>query len=183
MFFSSSLLAKVYKCSDNLGRTTYQGTPCVEGKKSMEVYVNTGATVDLSIEQEERVAKVRLEKVKEADIQKEIDKVAQRKLDAIEQGKLNLQVVKDNPIQYSAFAIPPYDVDKLSPLVKIHEKRLPEIEESRLMASQKALLSGECVRVENVDLSIKSSFYALVYSVDCSSGKTFYFSEGDLVTS
>ena len=181
MFFSGNLLATVYKCSDEQGKTAYQSSPCVEGKKAVEIHVKTGTTVDLSIKEEEAAEKIKFQDMKAAEIQQAIEKETKRKADAIEQGQLNKQLVQDNPVQYTAFAIPPYQVDSLPALVKRYEARLPEIEKSRRLAAKKALASGECLRVESVELSKKSSPKELVYSVSCSSAKTFYFSEKDLV--
>jgi hypothetical protein len=68
----------------------------------------------------------------------------------------------------------------MSAVVKHYETRLPEIEKFRRLAAKKALATGECVRVESDELSAKSSSEQLVFSVDCSSAKTFYFNEKEL---
>jgi hypothetical protein len=181
-FFSSNLLAKVYKCSDEQGNTAYQSTPCNVGKKAAEIFINSGAAVDyLAIKEQEEEVKVEQKQLKEAEDKKIVEKEARRRSDSIEQGRLNFLLVKNNPVQYTAFSILAYDIDNPPSLVKQYEDRLPEIEKSRRFAAKKALLSGECLRVESVGLSIKSSSKGLVYSVDCSSAKTFYFSEQDLV--
>lgn len=180
VFFSSSLLAKVYKCSDEQGSTTYQSSPCVEGKKAAEIHVKTGAIVDLSIKEKEKEVDAELQKLKEADAQKEVDKEVKWKADSVKQEILNLKLVKNNPVQYSAFAIPSYDLDNLPPVVKRYKEKLPEIEKSRRLATKKALQSGGCLRVESVELNAKSSSNRLVYAVDCSSSETFYFTEKEL---
>lgn len=181
LFFSSSILAGVYKCSDELGNTSYQANPCAEENTAVEINVKTGGATDLSIEQRKKEIDAELIKQQEAKNQKLIELDAKRKKDAAEQSALNQQLIKDNPIQYSPFAIPPYRFDRMSAVVRSYGTRLPEIEKFRRLAAKKALATGECVRVEADELSVKSSPEQLVFSVDCSSAKTFYFNEKELL--
>ena len=180
LFFSSSIFAGVYKCSDGLGNTSYQANPCAEENTAVEINVKTGGATDLSIKEKKKEIDAEFKKQQEDKNQKLIELEVKRKKDAAEQSALNQQLIKDNPIQYSAFAIPPYRSEKLPVLVKTYEMRLPEIEKFRRFAAKKALGTGECVRVESDELSVKSSSEQLVFSVDCSSAKTFYFNEKEL---
>ncbi|MGZ8152881.1 MAG: DUF4124 domain-containing protein, partial [Methylovulum sp.] len=92
----------------------------------------------------------------------------------------NQFLIKNNPEKFSAFSIPPYVPDDLPDLVKNYPPRLPEIERLRRQAAEKALASESCMRVEAVELHSKSTKKALAFSVDCSSGKNFYFTEQEL---
>lgn len=179
--FSSSVLAGIYKCSDDQGNTSYQAKPCADEKKAIEIDVKTGSSTDLSIQKKKKEKELELKKQQEIDHQKLIELESRRKREAKEQSALNQQLVKNNPIQYSAFSIPPYRTDRLSDVVKLYEAKLPEIEKLRRFAAKKALASGECERVEASHLSVKSSAEQLVFSVDCSSAKTFYFNEQELL--
>ncbi|MCK5830187.1 MAG: DUF4124 domain-containing protein [Methylococcales bacterium] len=184
LFFSGSIFAGVYKCSDGQGNTSYQARPCAEEKKAIEINVKTGGAIDLSLKEKEDKKEKELDaeqkKQLEANNQKSIELEEKRKKDTAEQSALNQQLIKDNPIQYSAFAIPPYRSDRMPPIVKLYQSRLPEIEKFRRYAAKKALATGECLRVESDELSGKSSPEQLVFSVDCSSAQTFYFNEKEL---
>jgi hypothetical protein len=50
----------------------------------------------------------------------------------------------------------------------------------RRQAAEKALATGQCERVEAAELNLKSSKAALVFLIDCSSGKHFYYTEQEL---
>lgn len=178
---SNTVLAGVYKCTDDQGNTSYQAAPCAQEKEALEINIKTGGLTDLSLEKQRQQENVELKKQQEAEQQAKIAKEAKRVKDAAEQSALNQQLIKDNPIQYTAFAIPPYKPDSLSSLVKQYEARLPEIEKFRRIAAQKALATGECKRVEADELSVKSSRDKLVISIDCSTAKTFFFNEQELV--
>lgn len=180
MFFSGSLLAGVYRCSDGQGNTSYQSKPCAKTNRGVEINVKTGGTTDLSLKQKKKERENELKKQKETTKQNLIELEAKRKKEAAEQSALNQQLIKDNPIQYSPFAIPPYRADRMSSIVKLYETRLPEIEKLRRFAAKKALATGKCIRVESDELSEKSSVEQMVFSVDCSSAKTFYFNEKEL---
>ncbi|MCF6202096.1 MAG: DUF4124 domain-containing protein [Methylococcaceae bacterium] len=179
--FSTSVLAGIYKCTDDRGNTSYQAKPCSGEKKAIEIDVKTGSSTNLSVLKKKKEKELELKKRQEIDRQKLIELEAGRKRDAKEQSSLNQQLVKNNPIQYSAFSIPPYRIDRLSDIVKEYETKLPDIEKLRRFAAKKALASGECMRVEASHLSKKSSDDQLVFSVDCSSANTFYFNEQELL--
>ncbi len=179
--FTTSVSAGIYKCSDDQGNTSYQAKPCAEEKKAIEIDVKTGGSTDLSIQKKKKEKELALKKQEEIDRQKLMELEARRKKNAKEQSALNQQLVKDNPIQYSAFSIPPYRVDRLPDVVKLYEARLPEIEKLRRFAAKKALATGGCERVEASHLSVKSAADQLVFSVDCSSASTFFFNEQKLL--
>lgn len=179
-FFSGSILAGVYKCSDGQGNTSYQAKPCVESKTAVEMNLKTGGVTPLPDKQKEKDREKNIKKQREITKQELIERQARRKKEAEEQSNLNQLLIRDNPVQYSAFSIPPYRTGRLTDLVKLYEDRLPEIEKFRRFAAKKALAAGTCERVEADNLSEKSSSERLVFSVDCSSAKTFYFNEKEL---
>ncbi len=174
-------VAGVYKCTDSQGNTSYQSTPCALENKAIEIDVKTGRSTDISLELKQKERELALKKQQEAALQQQLKLEEKRKQDALEQSQINQTLIKNNPIQYSAFAIPPYLADNLTGLVKKYQTRLPEIEKFRRLAAQKALSTGECTRVESDELSIKSKHDQLVFSIDCSSAKTFYFNESELI--
>lgn len=183
--FSASASAGVYKCTDPDGKIVYRSGPCSEGKSSLEINVKTGVSVNLS-EQENQAALSEAEKqqkIAQEKLEQEQLIARQNKLrqDAIDESAKNQFHIKNNPTRYSAFAIPPYRPDQLPDLVKNFQNRLPEIEHFRRLAAEKALTTGQCGRVEASELDIKSEKEALVFSIDCSSAKTFHFNEQDLV--
>lgn len=178
--FSSPTFARVYKCTDEQGGTQYQSTPCVEANKVSEINMQTGGLTDLSLKLQKQKLEDELEKQELADEKKKVELEEKRIKNSKKQSKLNQQLVRNNPIRFSAYAIPPYAHDELPDLVKGFEARLPEIEKFRRLAALKALASGECKRVEANELSVKSKAGQLVFSVDCSSAKTFQYSELDL---
>lgn len=179
--FSNLSFASVYKCTDEQGKTAYQSTPCAKEKQGLKIDINTGQSIDLSVKLKQQQAEIELKKQQEIEKQQNISKELQRQKDATEQSAINQKLIKDNPIQYTAFAIPPYLHDKLLPLVKPFASRLPEIEKFRRLAAQKALATGECHRVESDQLSIQSKIDHLVFSIDCSSAKNFVFNEKELL--
>lgn len=179
--FASNASSGVYKCTDEQGKTAYQSSPCSEEKKALKIDIKSGGLTDLSIKLKQQEQQQALKKQQEIERQKQLAIEAKRIQDAKEQSAINQQLIKDNPIQYTAFAIPPYRHDRLTDLVKPFASRLPEIEEFRRLAAQKALSTGECKRVESDQLSIQSQLNTLVFTVDCSSAKTFLYTESDLV--
>jgi hypothetical protein len=179
--FSSSASARVYKCTGELGETKYQSSPCVEANKVSEINMQTGGLTDLSIRQKKQKLVDELQKQQMADAQKKIELEEKRIKSSKKQSELNQQLIRNNPIRFSAFAIPPYAPDELTELVKEFEARLPEIEKFRRLAALKALSTGECKRVEGDELSVKSKADELVFSVDCSSAMTFQYSESELI--
>ncbi len=174
-------LASVYKCTDDQGKTAYQATPCAEEKKALKIDFKTGQSVDLAVRLKQQQQQVEQKKQQEIDRQNLIAKEAKRQKDAIEQSTINQQLIKNNTVQYTAFAIPPYQYDKLPEQVKPFEARLPEIEKFRRLAAQKALATGDCTRVESDQLSVQSKPDHLVFSIDCSSAKNFQFNETELI--
>ena len=183
-FFSATCYSGVYKCTDEQGKTAYQSAPCAQEHKALKIDMKTGGQTDLSLKLKQKLElnkqQEEEQKLKEAEQKQKIEREAKRKKDFASQSKLNQQLVKNNPVQYSAFAIPPYTIDKLPELVKKYEARLPEIEKFRGLAAKKALSTGECKRVEAANLSVKSKPEQLVFSVDCSSAKTFNYTEAEL---
>jgi hypothetical protein len=178
--FSNTLLAGVYKCTDAEGNTSYQSSPCAKENKAVEINIQTGGSTDLSDKDQQKTKDLELEKQQKKELENKLALEAKLKKDTAEQSALNQQLIKNNPIQYTAFAIPPYIIGKLPELVKPYESRLPEIEKNRRLAAQKALATGECIRVESDELSAKSKPDNIVISIDCSSAKTFYYSEAEL---
>jgi hypothetical protein len=178
--FSTCTLAGIYKCTDANGKTDYQSKPCDSEQKAIEINLKTGGSTDLQEKEKERQAleqKAQDEKLEQEQIAK---KQAQLKRDAMSESAKNQFLIKNNPDKFSAFSIPPYDPDQLPVLVKNFQSRLPDIERLRGKAAAKALASGKCTRVESSELHSESSKKALVFSVDCSSGKNFQFTEQEL---
>lgn len=179
--------AGIYKCTDTAGNTKYLSKPCAEGDKNVEINLKTGATTDLNEKQSLEELKKKEEQAKAEKLkleQQELKEKEERLLsDANKESATNQLLIKNNPEKYSAYAIPPYLPGQLPALVKTHQDRLPDIERMRRQASEKALKSGQCTRVESAELNIKSNKNALVFLIDCSSGKHFYYSEQELAAS
>jgi hypothetical protein len=117
---------------------------------------------------------------KKLEEQELLQKQAAFKQSAMDESAKNQFLIKNNPQKFSAFAIPPYKFDDLTPLVKSYQSRLPDIERMRRLAAEKALATGQCGRVEAAELNPKSTKNALVILVDCSSAKKFYVSEQEM---
>lgn len=181
---SANSWAGVYKCTDATGHTYYQSSPCTEEHKAVQMNTKTGSSVDLNAQEQQRAEAESQKKQSEqqllAEEQAKLAEIAERKKLAQEQSELTQALVKQNPTQFSAYAIPIYDPEKLPPLVKSFEYRLPDIEKYRRLAAQKALASGKCQRVEADELNKKSTKDALVFLINCSSGASFYFNEAEL---
>jgi hypothetical protein len=182
--FSIHAFAGVYKCTDASGKTGYRENHCAAGDSNMKLNVKTGNAVNLddinnqqSAEQKQQQALIDQQK---REKEQALQKKAKLKQDAVDESAKNQFLIKNNPQKYSAFAIPPYTTDQLPALVKLYEDRLADIERMRRLAAEKALASGVCVRVESVELNIKSTKDALVFLVDCSTAKRFYTSEHEL---
>ncbi|NOT11667.1 MAG: DUF4124 domain-containing protein [Methylococcaceae bacterium] len=186
-FFSAHATAGIYKCTDSEGNTKYLSKPCAVGDKNIQINLKTGATTDLNKKQSEEELKQKEEQAKteQQKLEEQAQQQRQEKLlnDANQESAKNQFVIKNNPDKYSAYAIPPYVPDNLSALVKTYQDRLSDIERMRRQAAEKALNSGQCARVESSELNIKSKKNTLVFLVDCSSGKHFYFTELELTTS
>jgi hypothetical protein len=176
--------AGVYKCTGADGRTDYQSSPCTENHKAVQINTRTGSKVDLNeLENQQDQAteqQKQIEAQKHAEEQARLDTIAERKQRAKAESELTLALIKNNPMQFSAFAIPPYDPDNLPQALKAYEARLPEIEKFRRLAAQKALATGKCQRVEADELNAKSTKEQLVFLVNCSSGAAYYFNETEL---
>ncbi len=178
--FPSVLLAGVFKCTDSQGKTSYQSKPCAVEKQAFEMDIKTGAKKDLNQQAKlKNRSKEEQEKARNSELQKK-QQERQRKMDAIAESLVTQELIKNNPKKYSVFSIPPYNPDKLPALVQAFAERLPEIEKFRRLAAQKALATGQCGRVEADELNIKSKKEQLVFLVDCSSGKSFYYNEQEL---
>ena len=175
--------AGVYKCTDAAGKTFYQSSPCADVSQAAEMNTKTGGSTDLIAEEKKKAQELELKKQQEMQAQgqqqAQLQAIADRKQLAQAESALTQTLIKQNPQQFSAYAIPSYDPEKLPDLVRIYEERLPDIEKFRRLAAQKALASGKCQRVEADELSNKSSKEHLVFMVNCSSGN-FYFNEAEL---
>lgn len=181
---SMELSAGVYKCVDAKGNKIYKSIPCEAGQSKQEINVKTGSSTDLdAIEQQkaqsiqEQEAQAEQKKLEEEENKR---KQAEFEQNAKDESAKNQFLVKNNPQKFSPYAIPPYKLDDLSPLVKQYESRLPDIEKFRRLAAEKAQATGECGRVESVELNAKSTKESLVILVDCSSAKKFYVTEQEL---
>lgn len=184
LIFSMQLSAGVYKCMDAEGKKIYRSVPCAEGQKKIQLNVKTGSTTDLNqqenqqaLTQQEQEAQETQKKLEE---EQKLQKLAQLKQSAVDESAKNQFLIKNNPHKFSAFAIPPYKYDDLTPLVKPYQNRLPDIERIRRQAAERSLATGQCGRVESVELSEKSTKDLLVILVDCSSAKKFYVNEQEL---
>jgi len=174
----------VYKCTDAIGRTNYQATPCAEQHKAVEINPKTGGAVDLNAQAQQQANLS--DQQKQQELQKQAEE--QAKLEAFNEFKKQVQaeheltqsLIKQNPQQFSAFAIPIYDPGKLPAHVQPFASRLVEIEKFRRLAAQKALASGQCQRVEADELNTTSKPDLLVFIINCSSGASFHFNETEL---
>jgi hypothetical protein len=180
--FSTCTFAGIYKCTDINGKTDYQSKPCDSEQKTTEINVKTGGSTNLQEKEKEKQALAQKEQEEKLEQEQLTKKQAQLKQDATSESAKNQFLIKNNPDKFSAFSIPPYAPDQLSELVKSYYTRLPDIERLRRQAAEKALASGQCTRVESSELHNKSSKRALVFSVDCSSGKNFQFTEQELAS-
>lgn len=181
---STSAVAGFYKCTDAEGNVAYKSSPCAEGRSNISININSGGAVNLDDEKNQELQKLKQEQEdierQKRERQKQQAKEAQFTQDVIRESTKNQQLIKNNPSQYSAYAIPPYPLEQLPEYVKGFRDRLPDIERFRGLAAMKALETGECERVEASELNVKSSNELLVFLVNCSSGKPFYFNEKDL---
>jgi hypothetical protein len=182
--FSVAAAAGVYKCTDAAGRIVYKANACSVGQNNVEVDIKTGVTRDLDQEKREQQLMEEQEQAKlSAQEQEEktlAEKQAKLKQEAKDESAKNQFLIKNNPLKYSVFAIPPYDPEQLPSLVQNYAARLPEIERFRRFAAEKALATDQCGRVEAVELNAKSTQDALVFLVDCSTGQKYYLTEQEL---
>lgn len=176
--------AGVYKCTDASGHTDYQSSPCAEEEKSVQMNPRTGGSVDITAQEQQKALSAEEQRHqelrKQAEEQARLEEIANRKKLAKAESELTQTLIKQNPTQFSAYAIPVYDPDELPASVKPFESRLPEIEKFRRLAAQKALATGKCQRVEADELNMRSKQELLVILVNCSSGGSFYFNETEL---
>ena len=184
LFLSLDSWAGVYKCTDPSGHTFYQSSPCEEEHKSIQMNTKTGGTVDISAQQQEQAMSAeqrkQLEQKQQAEAQAKAQAYAELKKQAKAESDATQALIKQNPLQFSAYAIPAYELEKLPDAVKPFEARLADIEKFRRLAAQKALATGKCQRVEADELNYKSKADDLVFLVNCSSGAAMTFNESEL---
>ena len=185
LLFSMSLSAGVYKCTDAKGNKIYRSVPCSEGQSNLKLNVKTGGYTDLNAKEQQETLSQQEQEAQAAQKRQEEEQQAQKlatfKQSVLDESAKNQFLIKNNPNKFSPFAIPPYKYDDLTPFVKTFQNRLPDIERLRRQGAEKALATGQCGRVESVELSEKSTKSALVVLVDCSTAKKFYFTEQELV--
>ena len=183
-FFSSHAVAGIYKCTGEKGDTEYRSSPCQTGQSNVEINIKTGTETDLDEKNKEQaMAQKDQQAAREKQaLEKELllRKQADAEKEARDESEKNQLLIKNNPDKFSAYAIPPYVPGKLSALVQAFQARLADIERFRRQAAEKALASGQCGRVESVELHTKSTQDALMFFVNCSSGQSFYYQEQEL---
>lgn len=178
--FSVGAFAEIYKCTDANGKTNYQSKSCDQEHKTVQINIKTGGSTSTDALDQEKLAVEQKNKDIKFEQEQLLKKQTQLKQDTMSESAKNQFLIKNNPEKYSAFSIPPYVLDQLSDLVKNYQSRLPDIERLRRQAAEKALASGQCTRVEASELHGKSTKKSLVFSIDCSSGKNFHFTEQEL---
>ena len=183
-FFSSYVVAGIYKCTGEKGETQYRSSPCQTGQSNVEINIKTGSATNLDekIKQQALAQKDQQAALEKQALEKELllRKQADAERAARDESEKNQLLIKNNPDKFSAYAIPPYVPEKLPALVQTFQARLADIERFRRLAAEKALASGQCGRVESVELHTKSTKDALLFFVNCSSGQAFYFQEQEL---
>ena len=172
--------AEIYKCTDASGNKVYRSNPCKEGFNNIQIDLKTGKSVDLDEQKKQELLEMKQQEEKLQQQKLEEQQENLRKLQIINESKKNQLLIKENPRQFSAYAIPPYEMDKLLPIVKRFQDKLADIERFRGLAAKKALATNECNRVESSELNEKSTKDNLVFLVDCSNAKSFYFDERQL---
>jgi hypothetical protein len=184
LFLSAGSWAEVFKCADSTGHIHYQSQPCKEEHKALQLNPKTGSSLDLN--EQERQKAINAEQRKQQELQRlaeenaKMEVASQIKEQARAESKLTQTMVKQNPLQFSAYAIPAYDPDKLPDYVKPFGDKLPDIEKYRRLAAQKALATGKCQRVESDELTNRSKPDALIFLINCSSGANLYFNQTEL---
>ncbi len=181
---SSYSQARIYKCTDGNGKKSYQKSPCENISNASEFNVNTGGSIavpdkrkqELALEQQKTQEQARLDEIK----RQEQEKKQQRINATLDENTKNLEIIKNNPKKFSAFAIPSYSLENHPPLFDDFIERLPDIQRYRRLAAIKALDSGECDRVEASSLNLKSTKKTLVFLVECSNTKRSYYKETEL---
>ncbi len=178
--FSTYTFAGIYKCTDINGKTNYQSKPCESEQKTEQINIKTGDSIESPDEEKQRQALAQKEFDEKSEQEILLKKQIQLKQDSQSESAKNQFLIKNNPNKFSVFSIPPYISDQLPELVKNYQNRLPDIERFRRLASEKALATAQCNRVEAAELHGNSSKSALVFLINCSSGKSFYFTEQEL---
>jgi len=182
--FSAYAAAGVYKCTDAKGNKVYSSNPCAKEYNNAALDIRTGSSTNLDEAQNQEILKQKEQEAKLEQQKLEQQQLQQKRAELIEAAKnesaTNQLLIKNNPEKFSAYAIPPYLPEKLTALVKLYEARLPDIERLRRQAATKALETGQCGRVEASELNERTTQDALMFLVDCSSAKKFYFTEQEL---
>ena len=179
-FLSHTAAAEVYKCTDANGKTSYQAKPCASGEKGVEINFKTGEAIDKQTERAREALKLKKQKLQESLKHDEARKRHQLIRAAKAESEKNQTLVRKQSDHFSAYAIPPYNPENPSDLVKQFEDRLPEIERMRRMAALKVLSGNHCKRVEASELNIRSTKDQLIFLVNCSRGQGIYVSEDEL---
>jgi hypothetical protein len=184
LFSVYAAAAGIYKCTGGDGTTEYRSTPCKTGRSNVEINIKTGTATNLDDKNKQQALAQKEQQAAQEKQALEQEQVLKKQVDAnrdvMNESAKNQSLIKNNPDKFSAYAIPPYVPGKLSALVKIHQSRLADIERLRRLSAEKALASGQCGRVESVELHSKSTQDALMFLINCSSGQSFYFREQDL---
>ncbi len=174
----------VYKCVDATGKKNYQSSPCNAGVANTTLNIETGSSTNLDEVNQEQAQKKNAEQAsaeqQKLTKQQLLEKQENENKAAIAESAKNQALIKSDSKKFAPFAIPPYTPDKLPDMVKPYQSRLSDIERLRRTASEKALATGQCERVEAAELDSKSTKEVLAFLVNCSSGKAFYYSEQDL---
>ncbi|MFI3155282.1 MAG: DUF4124 domain-containing protein [Methylococcaceae bacterium] len=178
--FSAGTFAGIYKCTDINGKTHYQAKPCDADRKTVQINIKTGSSTDELDQEKQQQDLAQQEQQEKLEQELLLKKQTQLKQEAMSESAKNQFLIKNNPEKFSVFSIPPYDPEQLPDLVKNYQARLPDIERLRRQAAEKALASEQCTRVEAAELHDQSTKKALVFLVNCSSGKSFYFTEQEL---
>ncbi len=177
---SSNALAAVFKCTDDPGDTSYQSAPCIEENSAPQIKIKTRGLMGLINAKKKQTSEQELKQQLAAELEKQSELELTRIRDTKEQSALNQLLIENNPMQFSSYAIPPYLPEQSLGMTTSFQVRLPEIEKFRRIAAQKALATGQCKRVESSQLSMDSTMDTLVFSIDCSSAKTFKYNEIEL---
>jgi hypothetical protein len=184
ILFSSYSQARIYKCTDGDGKKSYQKSPCENINNAAEFNVTTGGSIAVPdkrkqeqvLEQQKEQEQARMD-----EITRKEQEIKQQRINAtLDENTKNLEIIKNNPKKFSAFAIPSYTSENHPPLFDDFIERLPDIQRFRRLAAKKALFSGQCDRVEASSLNLKSTQKNLVFLVECSNTKRFYFKETEL---
>ncbi|MGR9043727.1 MAG: DUF4124 domain-containing protein [Gammaproteobacteria bacterium] len=180
ILISNPALAGVYKCIGSDGKTAYQAKPCDSGEQAVEINFKTGEAIDRKSELAKQALDLEVQKFQEKARLDLLEKKKKLLIDAKAEAEKNQMLIKNNADQFTAFAIPPYEPENLSDLVKQFEDRLPDIERMRRLAALKVLASGQCQRVEASELNVKSRRDQLIFLVNCSQGEGIYLNETEL---